>query len=193
MRLKNQSILAINLALIFLSAILFAASDNNADSIIKEVLKKYEESKNFKADFVQTFFWKLADNINQQKGTIWLEGKEKFRIQTEDQTIVSNGEIVWTYSKTNNQVILDNINNAEDINLPKDILLKFTEQFRAKYVKDENIDNRNCHLLELNTKNEESFIKKVKIWIDSKKKIVLKIEQLDLNENLNTLSRFKLS
>jgi len=45
----------------------------------------------------------------------------------------------------------------------------------------------------LSSKDDEQFIKQVKLWIETKKMILQKIEQVDLNENVNTyiLSNFK--
>jgi outer membrane lipoprotein-sorting protein len=172
-----------------------ARSDDKSESIIKDVLKKYEESKNIKVDFLQTFNWKLTGNISEQNGTIWLEGKEKFKIITEDQTIVSDGETAWTYSKTNKQVIIDKVANAEDINLPRDILLNFSDQYKSIYVKNEKVNNKDCYFIELSSKNDDLFIKQMKLWIETKKMNLLKIEQIDLNENVNTyfLSNFQIN
>ncbi|MCD4664383.1 MAG: outer membrane lipoprotein-sorting protein, partial [Bacteroidales bacterium] len=119
-------------------------------------------------------------------GVIWLEGKEKFKIQTEDQLIITNGKAIWTYSKANNQVIVDKVKNAEDINLPRDILLNFSDQYKAHYIKEEKVDNQDCHVLGFTAKTDDKFINQMKIWIDSKKTLVIKIEQIDLNENVNT-------
>jgi len=168
-------------------------ADDKSESIIKDVLKKYEESKNIKVDFTQTFNWKLTGNISEQSGTIWLEGKEKFKIITEDQTIVSDGETIWTYSKINKQVIIDKVTNAEDINLPRDILLNFSDQYESLYVKNEKVDNTDCYFIELSSKEDDMFIKQMKLWIEIKKMSLLKIEQIDLNENVNTyfLSNFQ--
>jgi len=181
------------LTMIFMANLLFARADDKSKSIIKDVLKKYEESKNIKVDFLQTFNWKLTDNISEQKGTIWLEGKEKFKILTEDQTIVSDGKTVWTYSKINKQVIIDRVDNSEDINLPRDILLNFSDQYESIYVKNEKIDNKDCFFIELSSKEDDLFIKQMKLWIEIKTMILLKIEQIDINDNVNTylLSNFK--
>jgi len=170
--IQNYKIkIGIVLLFFLLPVFLFASSKNDAKAIIKKVLKKYDENKNIKVDFLQTFHWKLTENISEQKGTIWLEGKEKFKIESEDQTIVSDGTTVWIYSNANNQVLIDKVANAEDINLPRDILLNFSDTSRM----------------------DDQFIKQIKIWIETKKMILVKIEQTDLNKNVSSylLSNFK--
>ncbi len=174
------------LVLLFFPLSLLALPDTKANSIISQVVKKYEDSKNIKVNFLQLFYWKLTDNKAEQSGTIWLEGKEKFKILTDNQLIISDGNTIWTFSKTTNQVIVDNLQSAEDVDLPKDILLNFSDKYHAEYIQDEKIDGIDFHLIKLTSKTEENFVREMRIWIDIKEKTVNKIEQLDLNNNTNT-------
>ncbi len=165
---------------------LLLASVDKANEIITKVKETYENLKTFRAEFTQTSHWKLADNVHVQKGTIWLKGKEKFKIEMEDQAITSNGKIIWTFSQFNNQVIIENVRKTgEEVTLPKNIFLNYSEQYHAKYLQNDKIDNQDCHLLELQSKTEDVFIKYMKIWINTKLLVPIKIEQVDLNNNTN--------
>jgi len=187
MKCKFKIFLFTLIILFYQQPILLFASDDKASEIIKKVKNKYDEIKTFNAEFTQTFHWKLADNVHEQKGKICLKGKEKFRIETEDQTIVSDGKTIWTYSQFNNQVIIDNLEKSgEDIRLPKDLFFKYSEQYRPTYLQDDKIDNQDCYVIELQAKTEDIFIKYMKIWITMKMVIPIKIEQVDLNNNTNT-------
>ena len=187
--MDNKFKILVYLMMIFVSyqsASLFAA-DNKAEEIIKKVKDEYDDLKTFYADFTQTSYWKLADNVHEQKGKIWLKGKDKFKIETDDQTVVSDGKTIWTYSKFNNQVIIDKVEKSgEEIRLPKDIFFKYSEDYNPIYIKDEKIDNQDCSVLELKAKTEDIFIKYMKIWINKKISIPVKIEQIDINNNSNS-------
>ncbi len=181
-------LILITAALCYLLAASLFAGDDRADKIIAKVKKKYDKIKTFSAEFNQTFHWKLADNVQELKGKIWLKGQEKFKIETEDQTIVSNGKTIWTFSRFNKQVIIDNIDKSGDqFRLPKDIFFKYSEQYHTAYVKSEKIQDQDCDVIELQAKTEDVFIKYMKIWI-SNNMLPLKIEQVDLNQNTNTYS-----
>ena len=160
------------------------ASDKKADEIIKKVKDSYDDLKTFYADFNQNSYWKLADNAHEQKGKIWLKGKDKFKIETEDQTVVSDGKTIWTHSQFNNQVIIDNVEKSgEDVRLPKDIFFKYSEDYTPVFIQDEEIDNQDCSVVELRAKTEDIFIKYMKIWINLKLSVPIKIEQVDINGN----------
>ncbi|MDZ7340658.1 MAG: outer membrane lipoprotein chaperone LolA [candidate division KSB1 bacterium] len=185
MRKIKQIAIIMFLMLSIQPMILAMASDDRAEDIIKKAKNKYDKIKTLKADFVQTFHWKLADNIHQQKGTVWLKGKDQFKIQTADQVVVCNGRTLWTYSDFNKQVIIDHVDKSREVTLPRDIFMVYSEQYRPYYVGVEKIDGEECSVLELVGKSEDQFIKQMKIWIHSKLLLPIKIEQLDLNNNEN--------
>jgi len=176
-------IVLIMISFIMQSLSLFA-SDKKADQIIKKVKDNYDDLKTFQADFNQSSYWKLADDVHQQIGKIWLKGKGKFKIETDDQTVVSDGKTIWTHSQFNNQVIIDNVEKSgDDVRLPKDIFFKYSEDYAPVFVQDEKIDNQDCRVIELRAKTEDIFIKYMKIWINSKLSVPVKIEQVDINSN----------
>ncbi len=163
------------------------ALDNKADEIIRKVKAKYDDLKTFYAEFDQTSYWKLANNVQEQHGKIWLKDKDKFRIETQDQIIVSDGKTIWTFSQFNNQVIIDKVEKSgEEIRLPKDIFFNYSEDYIPVYLNDEKINNQDCFVLELRAKTKDIFIKYMKIWIDAKITVPIKIEQVDINNNSNT-------
>ena len=174
------------LAFILTQFVISARADVKAEKIVKQVLTKYEAAKTFQADFEQTYYWVLTDNKSEQYGTIWLEGKTKFKIQTENQLIVSDGKTVWTYSKTTNQVLIDDVQKTDDITLPGDIMLTFLDKYDPVYIGEELTNGIKCHRLELTSKTDDQFIQKIILWIGNKDLEVKKIQQIDLNKNKNT-------
>ncbi len=186
--MKNNFITVALLMMIFIcyQSVSLSAADNKAEEIIKKVKDEYDDLKTFHAEFSQSSYWKLADNVHVQKGKTWLKGKDKFKIETEDQTIVCDGKTIWTYSQFNNQVIIDKVEKSgEEIRLPKDIFFKYSEDYNPTYIGEEKIDNQDCSVLELRAKTEDIFIKYMKIWINKKISIPIKIEQVDINNNSN--------
>lgn len=161
------------------------AGDQKSEEMIQKLKSKYDKLKTFKAEFVQTAYWKLADNIHEQKGSIWLKGNDKFKIETPDQVIMSNGKTLWTFSQFNNQVIIENMIRSKDVSLPKDLFLTYSEQYQSKYIGEELVENEHCSVIELTGKTEDLFIKTIKVWINTKLWVPIKIEQHDLNSNTN--------
>jgi len=183
MKIVNVFIIVLNFLFFVDTAVCIDAAE-----IIKNVKHKYEEIESFSADFKQVFKWKLAAETQEHQGKIILQGADKFRIETSDQLIISDGTTIWTYSKINNQVIIDAIGKANDVILPREIFLKFSKEYNEKLQGEERITNSDCYIVHLIAKNEDIFIKEMKIWIDKKAWLTLKIEHIDINNNLTVYS-----
>lgn len=158
----------------------------NAKQIVKKVKQKYETLKSLKAHFKQEYKWALAGETQTVEGVLLLKAGNKYRIETDTQIIVTDGNIVWTYSKHNNQVIIDYLTHSSENPLPKDLLFKYSEEFVPHFVKEEKIDGKKVYLLNLVPKDKEAFIVAMKIWVDAESWLTVKIQQTDLNDNVNT-------
>jgi outer membrane lipoprotein-sorting protein len=66
------------------------------------------------------------------------------------------------------------------------MFFKYSEDYTPVFVQDEKIDNQNCRVIELWSKTEDIFIKYMKIWINLKLSLPVKIEQVDINGNTIT-------
>ena len=160
----------------------------NAKDILKNVKKKYEELQSLKADFEQEYVWELAGETQKLKGTLYLVAGNLYRIETDNQVLVTNGKTVWTFSKENNQVIIDHLKTTEENPLPKDLLFKYSEEYTPHLVGQEKIDGKVTHVLNLVPRDKDAFVKSMKIWVDASLWLTVRIEQKDINDNLNTYS-----
>lgn len=163
------------------------ASDQTAQKIIANVKKRYQTIKDASASFEQTFYWKLAGESQRIAGKILIKNGQQYRIETMDQIIVTDGKTVWTLSEANKQVIIDALNeNTQQNPLMREFIVKYSEEYNAKLGEQETINGSPCQIVELTPKNEDMFITKVRIWVDTKTWLMLKVEQTDINENLTT-------
>ncbi len=179
----------IRIAIIALSLVMAQnalALGMSAKDIIKKVNQKYKMLKTLQADFQQTFKWELAGETQTIEGSIYLMESSHYRIETATQAIVTDGATVWTYSKQAEQVIIDRLGNSDESQLPKNLLFKYSKDYKPSLLREEKLDGRKIYVLELIPKDEEAFIKSMTIWVDADKWFTRKIEQVDINDNLNT-------
>lgn len=162
------------------------ANSKRAKEIVKKVQKKYKEIQSLKADFEQEFIWQLAGETQTVKGLLYLSAGNHYRIETDIQTIVTNGTTVWTYSEPDNQVIIDSMDKSEENPLPKDLLFQYSEEYKPELVGEEKFNGEKTYLLNLLPKDEEAFVKSMKIWVNASNWLTVKVEQIDINDNINT-------
>jgi len=169
---------------LFQANVSLAKKDGN--EIIEKVRDKYKDLTSLKAEFTQTFVWELAGETQSVKGTLYVKGDKHYRIETEDQLVVTDGATVWTFSKKGEQVIIDLIDNSSGGQLPKDLLFQYAKDYKAKFLAEEKVDGHDTYALALEPKEEDALLHSMKIWVDKDDWFTRKIEQVDINENINT-------
>jgi len=138
-------------------------------------------------DFVKITRSEIFETESKIKGKMLLKNPEKFKIDTKDETIVCDGEFVWSYSVENRQVIKNLADRSENLFRPNQYLANFRSEYVPRLTGEEKIDRTRCFKLSLSPREEDLFIKKMTIWVDSKKLLAKKLEYTDSNDNQVTL------
>jgi len=155
----------------------------SSDNIIQNVEKTFTSAKTLTIHFQQTYIWKLTGEEQVLEGELLMEGEKKFRVTTEDQVIVSNGTTLWTYSKPSHRVLVDKLVVSDDALLPRQILFRYTQDYRSRVTGEEAILENPCYKVVLIAKTPDVFIPQVCVWIDKKEWVPRKVEQIDIDEN----------
>ncbi len=144
-------------------------NDPVAKKVLDKVRKKYEGYKTMEATFSLTI--ELPDQPKEvQRGTISQDG-DKFRLEMDQQTIISDGKSTWVFLKKNNEV---QINNAEDggtgdFLTPKELLNRYQKGDFLYAVTDKTTENgKAVTLIEFKPKDKKSEYSKMRVSIDEK-------------------------
>ena len=161
-----------------------AAAQETAENIVKKVRDNYEKLKSLQADFVQNYTWSLAGETQTVEGKLLLKQGDRYRVETAQQLIVTDGTTVWTYSAEKRQVFVDHLSKTSDQPLPRELLIKYTRDFKAKLLAPEKLAGEEYYRLRFAPKDDDSFVHEVTAWIDPDTWLARKIEQHDINDNV---------
>jgi chaperone LolA len=173
---------------VFIAIIVLLTSVNAASvtKIVKELQNKYEKITNLSAEFVQIDKFKLTGSQTETTGKIFIKDGVKYRLETEDQIIVTDGQTVWTYSIFNNQVLVDRVKEGDGSLLPRDLLFRYPRDYFASLLDEVELDGEDYYILRLDPKEGvHGFIKTMKIWVNSDSYMISKIEYTDFNDNIS--------
>jgi chaperone LolA len=158
-----------------------------SERLALQVEEKYRSIKDLSMNFTKTLKSEIFESQKKVKGMMYLKNPDKFRIETEDETIVTDGKFLWSYSEQNEQVIKSRLDKSKNIFKPNQYLSNFRKEYRAKLTGEERIGKARCHVLTLTPKEKDLFITRMTIWVDEKNLLARKIEYQDLNDNQITL------
>jgi outer membrane lipoprotein-sorting protein len=160
------------------------ARGQSAEEIIKRVKQRHEAIKQVCADFTQTFHWKMADETQTTKGSICAENGIKFKIENQDQLIVTDGKTIWTQNKMNKQLMIDYAgNSAEDNPLLQSFFKKYIEEYQAELLGNDKIGEIAYYHLKLSAKSDDQFVHELELWVNQKTFYLYKVKQEDVNGN----------
>jgi len=166
---------------ILLSLGSLAAVPENAQEILEKVRAKYASIKDAELRFSQLTRFSLSKLEQRGSGTLYLKKENKYRIETDDQTIVTDGQTVWSYSIPNKQVLVDNFKIREGSLTPERILSGAPEDFTPTVIGKEKIGGTETVILKLVPRNGEALVVSLRLWVDPEEWLVRKAEITDAN------------
>jgi chaperone LolA len=164
-----------------------SAAASSSDELARQVEEKYRSLSSLSMDFVKITRSEIFETESKIEGKMLVKNPDKFKIDTEDEIIVCDGEFVWSYSVENQQVIKNLADRSEKVFEPNQYLADFRSGYVPRLTGEEKIDRTGCFVLSLSARDEEVFIKKMTIWVDKKKLLAKKLEYTDSNDNQVTL------
>lgn len=146
-------------------------SDPQAKVLLDKVRKKYESYKTVEAGFSLSI--ELPGQPKQtQKGTISQDGA-KFRLEMDDQMVVSDGKTTWIYVKQNKEIQITDADPADasgtGFMTPKELLSRYQKGDYLYAITDKVTEN-NVVLtqVEFKPKAKNSEYSKMRLSIDEK-------------------------
>jgi chaperone LolA len=188
-----RRIIIVTIAVVFAFGTAESQSTGKTKLTATEVLEKVEEMcatvNDASAEFTQTVFFKYAKVEQSFSGTVSMKKKNKYRVESQQQTLVTDGATVWAYSPVNNQVLIDTYRESPNTFSPEKFLVGLPKNFRAAIVDDNTPEGHDATVLKLLPKSDVSkFVKSLKVWINDNDWSVRRVEYIDLNETRTVYS-----
>lgn len=158
-----------------------------SDQLASQVEEKYRSLKTLSMDFVKITRSEIFETESKIKGKMIFKNPEKFKIETKEETVVCDGEFVWTYSVENQQAIKNLVERSESLFKPNQYLSDFRSGYVPQLEGEENLDRTSCFRLLLSSKEEDAFIRRMTIWVDKKNHLARRLQYEDSNDNQVTL------
>ena len=158
-----------------------AGAGETVQEVLEKVRKKYDSIADAELKFSQKTTFEMSKVEQDVTGTLWLKKTNKYRVETGDQTIVTDGVTVWSYSAANNQVLIDHFKMDENTISPEKILTGAPTEYVPTLLGADRIGSTEVLALKLEPRNEQSLVKSMKLWVDKSTWLIKKAEIVDVN------------
>jgi len=150
------------------------SQDITAQDIIQNVQNVYKDIADAKASFTQTI--KFSGTKSQSSsGTLYIKKENKYRIETGNQIIITDGTTSWAYNLNKKQVVIDYYKETDNTFSPNKYLFQYPENFFSDLEGSEKLSGSDVYVLKLNPR-ESGYVKSAKLWVDMSDWIIKKIQ-----------------
>ncbi|MDI6765602.1 MAG: outer membrane lipoprotein chaperone LolA [Bacteroidota bacterium] len=171
---------------VFLVILVDAYAGDDAGTVIKKLEKKYDSIRDASITFTQSIEFGVTKAKQTFDGKLMMKKGNRYRIELEQETIVTDGKSVWLFNKLNNQTLIDKYKEDPASFTPDKVLVNVPMNYNAVLLGKEKIDDKDMSILKFTPKNEKIKIKWMKVWIDKEQWLMKKIQLLDAGNNLIT-------
>jgi outer membrane lipoprotein carrier protein len=178
-----------------LSTTLARQKEVSAREITERLQRRYDTMQDASVKFSQVVRFGFSKLEQSSAGTFLMKRPNKYRIELGHQTIVTNGSVVWSYAPANKQVLIDRYKENLNSLSPDQFLLNLPSRYSATLLGKEPLGRGQTYTLKLIPKDDQSFVKSIKVWVEDSSWVVRRVQIVDVNdtETLYTIHEIKLN
>jgi chaperone LolA len=162
-----------------------AQTTPSAEALIDRLEEKYDGGQALHAQFSQT----ISQNGQTRtlEGTLTLKG-DRYRVETNRQTLVTDGETTWTYTPARKQVLVNDYAENETAFSPGRFFDGYQERYRVTNVRTAQRSGTRHRVLTLKPRQGGAFFQKVTLWMRASDAVVTRLVVMDANGSRMTFS-----
>ena len=180
---RSSSVAAL-VVVLFNSSLVEAAV--TGDEIIRKMQESFGKHKTFSVHFEKDFYWALLDTKQESRnGRIFTRRTGDFRGEVEKGYLSGGSSAgIWSFSSQNRQVVVSDYDG--EFRTPWEILVDYADTYRPIAVAEVDLMGRPSYELTLLPAASTSQVARLKVWVDRKKWHLLKVERVEVNDNVTT-------
>jgi outer membrane lipoprotein carrier protein len=155
------------------------APAQTAQEVLEHMRERYDDVRDLRLAFTQRTTVARARIDQRSNGTLLLKKEHMYRVELDQQTIVTDGETVWSYSAPTRQVLIDRFKPGEGMLTPERILTGAPEDYRCDMTGREQIGDHDTVVLKLTPRSDNAAVQSLRLWVDTGDWIIRKAEVID--------------
>ena len=167
---------------------------HTAETVTGKMRQRLDGVRTLEARYSVSTYAAVLDQRNITEGRLYLKRDEnRLRLEEASQTIVSDGESMWTYVPANRQVIVsparDDASGTQP-GRPDDFIFNYSNRYRYELEGRDPVDGTPGYLLSLTAIDPAERIPTLRIWVDAETWLTKKVKYAD-DMGSETILRFK--
>jgi outer membrane lipoprotein-sorting protein len=167
--------------LVVLLCNIFPLDAENGQTLLAEMSANYRSLTPCVLSFqIVQYYDANSEDFQSSEGVFYLGAENSFRVDFVDQEIIYDGEWLWSFDKTNQQVIIEPIDPQSSLKFVFDMLFGNWQNF--KILSMESTAHSNRVDLQLDTVDENAYFNAIRLQVNQKSKQLHSATYLDFNQ-----------
>lgn len=184
----SKDILKLILVITSIPLIIFAqikkVENFNPEKFLDEVQQNYKSFENFVVEFTKEVSSPAISGKQISNGKLYYLNQNKYRLEIDEQLIISDGQTIYNYSKKAKRVVVTNF--EENFFSPQNLLTNVPQNYKKEFLGEENLGNKKAFKFRFYPSSSNPEFKTMIVWLTSNK-IIQKIQVEDWAGNLYTI------
>lgn len=151
------------------------------EQLVEWLRNRYDTVDLLQADFVQHTTSPFGDEMPVNRGTLWLRD-DLYRVETDYQTFVTNGETTWIFDTAANQVLVNDYIEDETTFSITHFLENFDSDYEVVSSSTVREGGEKLYTLRLRARIDSLFFKEVTLWLRDADHIISRLLVTDVND-----------
>ncbi len=155
------------------------AQDLGTD-LVERLRARLTAAGSLSADFTQTFSSEFFEDTESSSGRVVLQGS-KYRVETLEQTFVSDGVTTWIHDRAADQVLINDYTEDETSFSLSRFLLNDSGEYEAKGVSQTTLGGVALQAVRLESTDPLAFFPECTLYVRAQGETISRLEVVDLN------------
>jgi outer membrane lipoprotein carrier protein len=169
------------LALIILWAVVPAAPAQDAEEVLDGIRERYEDLRDLELAFTQQTAFAGSRVERRTQGTLLLKKNHKYRVESDDRVVVTDGVTIWSYTSDTRQVLIDHFRAGAQTWTPERFLTGAGGDYAAALLGKDRINGTEVIGVKLTPRDEAPALRSLKLWAEPGDWLIRRAEVEDLN------------
>lgn len=162
------------------SAAAQSVPEDDAAALLDRVHQTYDAADGLRATFIQRTRSPFSSDTVALEGSLLLRGTQ-YRIETPQQTLVTDGTTTWIYNPETNQVIVNDYVNDESVITPDEIFTDYLERYRIVSARTASAEEHALVAIDLTADAASAFYTDATVYVNRDTAMLARVQLDDQN------------
>lgn len=140
------------------------ATAQDGASVLQEVQTRYDAISGLEATFSQTVTSPFSPDSTRLEGRLLVQDS-MYRIETPEQTLVTDGSTSWIYTPADSQVVVNDAASSEMALSPETFFTDYAAQYEVASITEARTASEAVQVLALTPSSAQAAFESVTLWV----------------------------